>query len=98
MASLCELIFILLNFQDLLGITEENALKFFELIREDRKHACNEEPLEGVRYVSQSLAPSMSFLTVADLEGRNRRPPPPSEFDRLCMFGFFFKVCLRMLK
>eukprot|EP00057_Strongylocentrotus_purpuratus_P002769 XP_003725203.1 PREDICTED: uncharacterized protein LOC100890480 [Strongylocentrotus purpuratus] len=34
---------------DLLGITEENALKFFELIREDRKNKCNEEPLESVR-------------------------------------------------
>ncbi|XP_071492927.1 uncharacterized protein [Diadema antillarum] len=34
---------------DLLGISEENAMKFFELIREDRKNTCNEEPVEGVR-------------------------------------------------
>ncbi|PIK46584.1 hypothetical protein BSL78_16562 [Apostichopus japonicus] len=34
---------------DLLGITEENADTFFELIREDRKKTHNEDPIEGVR-------------------------------------------------
>ncbi|KAJ8035519.1 Cysteine desulfurase 1, chloroplastic [Holothuria leucospilota] len=34
---------------DLLGITEENAETFFELIREDRKQYRNEDPVEGVR-------------------------------------------------
>lgn len=37
------------SLQDLLGITEENAETFFELIREDRKQYRNEDPVEGVR-------------------------------------------------
>ncbi|XP_071789190.1 uncharacterized protein [Asterias amurensis] len=34
---------------DLLGISEDSAVKFYELIREDRRNMCNEEPAEAVR-------------------------------------------------
>ncbi|XP_038058386.1 uncharacterized protein LOC119729742 [Patiria miniata] len=34
---------------DLLGISEDSAVKFYDLIREDRRNMCNEEPAEAVR-------------------------------------------------
>ncbi|XP_022109890.1 uncharacterized protein LOC110989653 [Acanthaster planci] len=34
---------------DLLGISEDSAVKFYELLREDRRNMCNEEPAEAVR-------------------------------------------------